>query len=486
MSDLAQLQAAFVKADDAGNKEDAQAFADEIRRLSGPSMADKIAADPISQGANNVLAAGPAELVMGSAPGRFASGAAKLPLGAAQLASRVVGGSKTIDDMIKNVDETTKHGREAYGDRGWDMAGLTGEILGPGILGVAKALPAATNAFGGIVKGMGIGGMTGLASPVTDTENFAKEKAVQTGIGTVAGGTIPLITKALMKAYQLGHGAIEHWLPGGPEAILRRGREKLLGDDPAAKEAIIKALANAKTVVPGSEPTAGEAIAHIPEATGIAAHQKFISRQPGVSPDFVAREADQFSARKGAADTIDRIKSIINEVPPAPAAAPSPLILPANLAAERQAAADAATASASQAREGLVQKLGMHQADLERNLASDLARRRAYEALASKTSIGSEGQASASGYLPHVSWTARVVDALRRAGTRSANDKINRTAADQYLDPARLAEALKDLPIAQRSKIVEQLLRESKDLLPSLGSAIESGLPATSPAQLRY
>ncbi len=85
------------------------------------------------------------------------------------------------------------------------------------------------------------------------------------------------------------------------EDITTRRQVELAGP---ARQQIVDALLNAKQLVPGSAPTAGEAIASIPEATQLAAHQKAMSRAEGNAPNFQAREAAQEAARANALDTV--------------------------------------------------------------------------------------------------------------------------------------------------------------------------------------
>lgn len=112
---------------------------------------------------------------------------------------------------------------------------------------------------------------------------------------------LPLLDKAIAlpgkvaaATGRVAYRTIEPALPSGPEAILNRYQQGLAGD---ARSKIIEALTNAKEIVPGSSPTAGEAIGAIPEATQLAAHQKVVSRTQGPAADFAAREAEQEAAR---------------------------------------------------------------------------------------------------------------------------------------------------------------------------------------------
>lgn len=106
-----------------------------------------------------------------------------------------------------------------------------------------------------------------------------------------------VVNKAASAVYR----TIEPRLPGGVEDIVSRRQGQLAGD---AKAQIVNALLSAQELVPGSKPTAGEAIASMPEATQLAAHQKVISREEGAAPLFAAREAQQEGARSAALSSV--------------------------------------------------------------------------------------------------------------------------------------------------------------------------------------
>lgn len=108
---------------------------------------------------------------------------------------------------------------------------------------------------------------------------------------------LPIGGDVVSGAYRL----LEPRLSNGPADILSRYQRGLAG---SAKDQIIEALTKAQELVPGSSPTAAEAVASIPEASAIAAHQKAVSRTPDASAAFMARAADQSAARNASLDTI--------------------------------------------------------------------------------------------------------------------------------------------------------------------------------------
>jgi hypothetical protein len=85
MATLDQLNAALIKADAAGNVDDAKVFAAEIRRMrSETSTTPTIEVKPDSIPARQTPAT-LGEKIVGSPAGRFVLGAAEIPMGAGRL-----------------------------------------------------------------------------------------------------------------------------------------------------------------------------------------------------------------------------------------------------------------------------------------------------------------------------------------------------------------------------------------------------------------
>lgn len=262
-----------------------------LKGLQHVSAAEQVAADPITKGAQAVANASPESLLAGSAPGRFLLEPAR---GLMELGSHLspVQPNK-LGESADRVKQMIEEGRAAYENKGIDLAGIAGSVASPAVLKAAKLLPAAT--MGGKIASSALTGATaGAVTPTEDKGNFWAEKGMQTGTGAGFGTILPVGGALLRGLGSTIHKAFEPILPGGPEAILQRFQDKLIGP---AKEKIIAALQSARELVPGSSPTAGEAVAGIPEASALAAHQKAVSTAPGVSGQFMARTADQEGAR---------------------------------------------------------------------------------------------------------------------------------------------------------------------------------------------
>ena len=245
-------------------------------------------------------------------------GAVRSLLGIGQLSEKGVGlitGGKadTIDKLIARIDASRASERKALGVEGYDWPQLAGEVLGPTIA-VGAVAPAASW-LGRIAQGAGKGAVAALSQPVT-SENYWTEKAKQAGVGGAFGTTISGLTEAGRGVVNLAGKMIEPGTEAGRAAILSRELNALKPKG-AAGESVVSALRNAEEIVPGSMPTAGQAISSIPEATGLSSYQRAASRVNPESQDFFARQIAQETARSGAlgkiAGSADDLSSAISK-----------------------------------------------------------------------------------------------------------------------------------------------------------------------------
>ncbi len=103
---------------------------------------------------------------------RFVQGAADLPLGAAQLASRAIPGNAAqdyMDRVISSREEIMQEGRSDRGSEGFDFYRLAGNIGGSVPLGAVKGGATALSRVG---TSTAIGGGIGAAAPISDTEKY--------------------------------------------------------------------------------------------------------------------------------------------------------------------------------------------------------------------------------------------------------------------------------------------------------------------------
>lgn len=204
-------------------------------------------------------------------------------------------GTDTGQQFTSEMQKAYAQQRANAGASGIDFAEIGGALVSP-VNRLFSATPAAT-VTGRMAQYGGQGAALGLLTPAEDAQNLLTEKLKQAGAGAVFGSV-------LSGALDLGKGALsiakEFAKPittAGQKTILQERLVEMAGKEP---EKIINALRNAPEIVPGSKPTAAEALADIPAATALAAFQKGLEKSPalGISADFAIRRADVANARK--------------------------------------------------------------------------------------------------------------------------------------------------------------------------------------------
>jgi ligand-binding SRPBCC domain-containing protein len=198
---------------------------------------------------------------------------------------------ETTRDLLSRYNEA----RAELGGQGFDAGEIIGTVINP----LNRLFPGATaaTATGRAAQFAGQGAVLGVLTPAQEAESLLTEKLKQAGAGALFGGI-------LSGALDLGKGALniakEFAKPvttAGQKTILQQRLVELAGKEP---EKIITALRNAPELVPGSKPTAAEALADIPAATSLAAFQKGLEKTPvkGIAADFAVRRADVANARQ--------------------------------------------------------------------------------------------------------------------------------------------------------------------------------------------
>jgi hypothetical protein len=199
-------------------------------------------AESSQQPSTDVLTAPSASLTdkaLGSFAGRMGLGAISPLIGAAQLGANIGSGISSylpghveggvmsgpwINQKIAELEASKQRGMKAYGNEGFDWAGLLGSLAPSTAIakGVAAALPAATTLAGRMGIGAAQGAAASAAQPVTDTEGgFATPKAMQTGIGALAGGVIPAVSAGVEKLGNVVTQAAQPFTEKGRAAILK-------------------------------------------------------------------------------------------------------------------------------------------------------------------------------------------------------------------------------------------------------------------------
>jgi len=188
-----------------------------------------------------------------------------------------------------------KEARTELGGQGLDVGEVVGTIVNP----LNRFLPAATAATttGRAAQYAGQGAVLGALTPAEDAKNLLSEKISQIGFGAVLGGLLSSGIDLGKGVYNISKEFVKPLTTTGQKAILQERLQELASKEP---EKIVAALRNAPETVPGSKPTAAEAIADIPAATGLAAYQKALETSPqkGISADFAVRDVAQQTARQ--------------------------------------------------------------------------------------------------------------------------------------------------------------------------------------------
>lgn len=306
MADLAQLESALVKADAAGDADGARILAAEVRKMRAPQSTGMF----VPSGEKGLPVD---ELVAGNPVTRFALGAASPFLGAAQLSPVL---SKVTPDLAE-LEKTKRRGMALAGDE-TDVVGFAGTVFSPAFLAAAKAIPGATTYIQKILQGMGMGAGAGLTTPVTEGDNFAEQKAIQTGTGAVAGGVLSAAAPAVAKAGKVAYAAaIEPWM--NPAAIKGRAFLEAAGDK---ADDIIALLRGNKQIVPGSAPTAGEAAVPAGSAEFAALQRSASNVKPS---DYLARADEQNAARIASLRRVGQDKAALEGAEAVRKAAADPL-----------------------------------------------------------------------------------------------------------------------------------------------------------------
>ena len=223
------------------------------------------------------------EQLGGSTAGRVAQGVLDPLLGIGQLASKAFG-NDTVSQRMQQNELRYQQARQASGSKGTDVARIVGNVASP----VNYVAPAA--ATGGLMRSAITGATLAATQPVYGNE-FWSEKGTQAAVGAILGPLAEYGVKGAGKLLDSFKGLSE----SGRAQALQDWLLKTSGKD---KDVIIKALQEAKSIVPGSQPTAMEALAVVPEGAPLAAAQKAISREGSAAPVALTRQAEQEAARQ--------------------------------------------------------------------------------------------------------------------------------------------------------------------------------------------
>jgi hypothetical protein len=173
--------------------------------------------------------------------------------------------------------------RKAAGETGFDLSRLAGNIINPAnLIPVPVANP--------LARSVATGAVMGAMQPVSQPEDFASTKALQVGTGAVLGPVAEGTVNALGKVV----GLVKNLTPSGRQEAMVKYVNELAGPE---RDAVIKALQDAKELVSGSRPTVAEALANVPSAAELVAAQAKLAKESGVAGKFAERTAEQQAAR---------------------------------------------------------------------------------------------------------------------------------------------------------------------------------------------
>jgi len=114
--------------------------------------------------------------------------------------------AERVDALVKTEEEQYQKER---GEEGFDTNRLLGNILNPANIAVGLRAAQGAKALGKTGQTLISGGAVGSLTPVTDTDNFVKEKAKQAGIGAVGGVVSEKVIGAAGKVLAPGTKAMQ-------------------------------------------------------------------------------------------------------------------------------------------------------------------------------------------------------------------------------------------------------------------------------------
>ena len=223
------------------------------------------------------------EQLGGSVAGRTVQGVLDPLLGIGQLASKAVGNDSVSQRMQQN-ELRYQQARKESGAEGIDLSRLVGNVASP----VNYVVP--TAGVGSLARSAATGASLAATQPVYGTDYWT-EKGIQASVGAVLGPLAEYGVKFSGKVLDKMKGLTE----AGQMQYLQDLLNKTTG---AERDTVVKALSNVKPIVPGSRPTAAEALADIPEAAGIAALQKQVAGEGTSGTMMLRREAENEAARQ--------------------------------------------------------------------------------------------------------------------------------------------------------------------------------------------
>jgi hypothetical protein len=232
------------------------------------------------------------------------AGGASLPLGAINTVGGLFGNNKIVDTSQVRGNPVDKSSTSYMAGTLLDPAS---QMVGAGAFKAAKVLPIGQigqGIVGGAGSGAAIGGLSENGSAIEGAK-----------WGGLLGGAVPTFVAAKQWIAPRANEIANLFRSKGAENIANSYINERIGD--ANKPSVINALNNSREIVPGSLPTAEQALAGVPGGSPVQAHQSLVAKESGgPSAVFGQRAMDQQAAREAAlsfAGTEDDVARLVAE-----------------------------------------------------------------------------------------------------------------------------------------------------------------------------
>lgn len=226
---------------------------------------------------------------------RMLTGVGRGLMGVLELKSKLRGDTH-LSDELKKFDEKQIQARKEVGSEGFDWWKGAGTLGDPTLyLGGGRV---ARTAGERILSGTRSGAIAGATQPVMSNDDYWGKKGEQIVQGSALGAAVPSSIEAARHGGKALGRASDLITPGGPARIAERHEQRISEPNHIP---LIDALERARNVVPGSQPTSAQAVAHLPEGSPIIAQEKITAQYPGgPSASFGTRFKEQQDARERA------------------------------------------------------------------------------------------------------------------------------------------------------------------------------------------
>jgi len=224
--------------------------------------------------------------------------AERTPLGTtANLLSKYLTGTSTSEaarSTINKEQQAYEQGRQAQGREGIDVPLLGGAILSP------------VNKLTGGAGVIGTGAIQGAIQPVVgDPEDYLATKTMQVGVGAILGPLLESGVKLSGAALERLKGLTE----SGRTQAVKDYLVEIIGPENIGK--VTKALQSAQEIVPGSKPTAAQALTETPEGMFVSAAEKQVAKTSiPMQQQYTAQEAARQAELSKISGTAEQVASV--------------------------------------------------------------------------------------------------------------------------------------------------------------------------------